>query len=146
MSTFERLREERERLGLSQEKFGALGGVLKRAQINYEKGERNPDSAYLTAIAAAGVDVLYVLTGQRGAQSAPGPGLRDGEAELLEGYRALSAREKLGVKALIAGMAPGGVSVRVSGNGSHVVTGSGDVVIGHPAPTPVQRRVRAAAK
>ena len=65
MSFFERLREERERLGLSQEKFGAIGGVLKRAQINYEKGERHPDSTYLTAIAAAGADVLFILTGQR---------------------------------------------------------------------------------
>ncbi len=74
MSIFLRLREERERLGFSQEAFGALGGVQKRAQINYEKGERHPDSAYLAAIAAAGADVLYILTGQRaGGASAPPP-------------------------------------------------------------------------
>lgn len=62
-TTGERLREERERLGLSQSAFGELGGVLKRAQINYEKGERQPDAAYLSAIADAGADVLYILTG-----------------------------------------------------------------------------------
>ena len=44
MNLFERLKEERERMGLSQEKFGAIGGVKKLAQINYEKGERNADS------------------------------------------------------------------------------------------------------
>jgi len=55
---------ERERLGLSQEALGEIGGVKKLAQINYEKGKRHPDSEYLAAIAAAGIDVLYVLTGQ----------------------------------------------------------------------------------
>lgn len=63
MNIFERLKEERERMGLSQEKFGAIGGVKKLAQINYEKGERNPDSAYLAAIAVAGADVRYILEG-----------------------------------------------------------------------------------
>ncbi|HBO9342665.1 helix-turn-helix domain-containing protein [Pseudomonas aeruginosa] len=61
----ERLREERERKGMNQSSFAEVGGVQKRAQINYEKDERHPDAAYLAAIAAAGVDVLYVLTGQR---------------------------------------------------------------------------------
>ena len=60
----ERLREERERLGLSQTAFAEAGGVQKRAQINYEKADRLPDAAYLAAIAAIGVDVLYVITGK----------------------------------------------------------------------------------
>lgn len=59
----ERLRSERLRLGLSQDAFGAIGGVRKQAQIKYEKGERRPNTEYLAAIAAAGVDVDYVLTG-----------------------------------------------------------------------------------
>jgi transcriptional regulator with XRE-family HTH domain len=64
MSTpWERLREERLRLGLSQEAFGAHGGVRKQAQIKYEKGERKPDAAYLEGIAAAGANVDYILTG-----------------------------------------------------------------------------------
>lgn len=89
MSIFLRLRNERERLGFSQEAFGALGGVQKRAQINYEKGERHPDSAYLAAIAAAGADVLYILTGQRtgGATAAPAPALAPDEEILLDNYR-----------------------------------------------------------
>ena len=62
---FNRLREERTRLGLSQSAFGDLVGVGKPAQIRYEKGERSPDGDYLQAAAAAGCDVLYILTGRR---------------------------------------------------------------------------------
>lgn len=64
-----RLREEREQLGKSQTEFGTLGGVLKGAQINYEQDKRQPDAAYLAAIAAAGADVLYILTGARSGQT-----------------------------------------------------------------------------
>ncbi|MFJ4392981.1 helix-turn-helix domain-containing protein [Pseudomonas soli] len=61
----ERLREERERFGWNQEELGQRGGVNRNTQGKYEKGERNPDSAYLASVAEAGVDVLYVLTGRR---------------------------------------------------------------------------------
>lgn len=59
----ERLREERLRLNLSQTAFGATAGVTKKSQMLYEAGERSPDGVYLAAIAAAGADVLYILTG-----------------------------------------------------------------------------------
>ena len=36
----QRLKEERERLGLNQTDFGLIGGVKKLAQLNYEKDER----------------------------------------------------------------------------------------------------------
>lgn len=66
MSTIgERLKEERERLGLSQPAFAAIGGAGKHSQINYEAGRRSPDGEYFSAIAKHGVDVLYVLTGMR---------------------------------------------------------------------------------
>lgn len=68
MSEFpSRLRDERKRLGLSQEALAALGGVKLNAQSNYENGKRAPDSAYLEAIASHGVDVGYLLTGVRSA-------------------------------------------------------------------------------
>lgn len=60
-----RLKEERNRLGLSQEKLALAGGVQKRTQINYEANERSPDSDYLALIAQIGVDVNYILTGVR---------------------------------------------------------------------------------
>lgn len=66
MNTFgERLRQERERLGMNQDDFGEVGGVRKLAQINYEKSERHPDAKYLTAINEIGVDLLYLFTGIR---------------------------------------------------------------------------------
>ncbi|AZB57232.1 XRE family transcriptional regulator [Cereibacter sphaeroides] len=69
MSSFpDRLREERERLGLIQPELGQIGGVGKQTQINYESGKRSPDADYLTKIAAFGVDTLYLLTGVRSAQ------------------------------------------------------------------------------
>ena len=99
MSIFLRLREERERLGFSQEAFGVLGGVQKRAQINYEKGERHPDSAYLAAIAAAGADVLYILTGQRSQPVPPAQELPRQEQEWLALYRNSSEEVRAALKA-----------------------------------------------
>ncbi|WP_422086370.1 helix-turn-helix domain-containing protein [Variovorax sp.] len=62
---FERLREERKRLGLNQTDFSAFAGVSTETQSNYERGSRKPDSEYLEAIALHGVDVGYLLTGVR---------------------------------------------------------------------------------
>lgn len=59
-----RIREERLRLGLSQAAFAKLLGVHRQTQINYEHGERKPDTDYLGALANAQVDVGYVLTGE----------------------------------------------------------------------------------
>jgi transcriptional regulator with XRE-family HTH domain len=62
----ERLREERERLGMSQAAFGALGGVLKLAQLNYEKGARLPPYHYFDKLREQKeVDVGYILSGER---------------------------------------------------------------------------------
>lgn len=60
-----RLKEERSRLKLSQTDLGAIGGVGKTTQINYEKGVGSPDATYLAAVAEKGVDILYVVTGER---------------------------------------------------------------------------------
>ena len=65
----ERIREERARLGLSQEAFGEVGGVKKFAQSNYERGKRHPDTAYLEKIAKVGVDIQYLVTGIRSTDS-----------------------------------------------------------------------------
>lgn len=60
-----RLREERERLGLTQDAFATACGVRRRAQANYESGERAPGARYLEAAGKIGVDVGYVLDGER---------------------------------------------------------------------------------
>jgi len=61
----ERLREERQRLGLSQTALAATASVGKHSQINYESDRNAPDANYLTAAAKQGVDIYYVLTGRR---------------------------------------------------------------------------------
>lgn len=106
MSISERLREERVRLGLNQVEFGALGGVKKLAQINYEKGERVPDGSYLAAVAAAGADVLYILTGQRANPPASTTALAPDEEILLDNYRHAPAGVKAGVKTTLETFAP----------------------------------------
>jgi transcriptional regulator with XRE-family HTH domain len=59
----QRLREERNRLKLSQSALGTIGGVETNAQGNYESGARSPKADYLLRITKAGVDIHYVLTG-----------------------------------------------------------------------------------
>jgi transcriptional regulator with XRE-family HTH domain len=60
-----RLAEERKRLGYKQAQFAALVGTAAPKQSLYENGHRALRAAYLARIAAAGVDILYVLTGER---------------------------------------------------------------------------------
>lgn len=79
----ERLKAERKRLGLKSMELAQIGNVGAVAQSNYERGKRHPDSAYLAAIAAAGVDVQYVLTGQRSAE----PVLTHEEKNLLDAWQ-----------------------------------------------------------
>ena len=61
----DRLREERKRLGYNQTDFGALGGVERKTQYNYEFGNTCPDAAYLERIEKVGADVVYIQTGER---------------------------------------------------------------------------------
>lgn len=77
-----RLREEREKIGLTQEEFARLGGVQKLAQHRYEKGLIQPSVSYLYAIEPYGVDIGYLLDGRRGGVAAPGSGI---DIELMQG-------------------------------------------------------------
>ncbi len=104
----DRLREAREALGLSQQALAERCGITARSQRNYESGERLPDAGYLAAIAAAGADVLYILTGQRtGGAAAPAPALAPDEEILLDNYRHAPAGVRAGVKTTLETFAPG---------------------------------------
>lgn len=59
-----RLRQERERLGLTQTEMGDLAGVTKNTQRLYETDQRSPKADYLALLDVEGVDVGYVLTGR----------------------------------------------------------------------------------
>jgi transcriptional regulator with XRE-family HTH domain len=73
MSLCDRLREVRKEMSLSQTEFAAIGGVMLNSQGLYERGKRSPDTAYLERIAAAGADVVYILTGVRASELTPSP-------------------------------------------------------------------------
>lgn len=93
-----RLRKERKRLGLTQSKIAEIASITRQTQINYEKGERSPDSDYLSTIAAVGADVLYVLTGQR--TPSREEALDPREKAVLDNYRALSEGGQAAVQRL----------------------------------------------
>jgi transcriptional regulator with XRE-family HTH domain len=61
----ERIKNERQRLKLSQAEFAELGGVSRQSQANYESEHRVPDLNYLSSLCDK-VDVMYILTGSRG--------------------------------------------------------------------------------
>lgn len=60
-----RIRAERVSLGYSQAAFAKELGIHRNTQGNYESGAREPDVAYLAAASKAGVDIGYVLRGER---------------------------------------------------------------------------------
>ena len=119
----ERLREERVKVGLSQTEFGELAGVTKKTQMLYEADDRVPDARYLIAVNEAGVDVQYILTGERRGQQKC-PDVPADEQLLLDSYRALSAAKK---KQLLAAILVGDAGKAASGM---VVSGSGNRVAG----------------
>lgn len=64
MNLGERIKQERKRLELSQTACAALGNASKGSQISWEKGLASPNANVLSAWAAAGFDVVFLLTGE----------------------------------------------------------------------------------
>ena len=77
-----RLREERERLSWSQQQAANSAGIRREMWARYEAGAE-PGANVLSALAAAGADVLYILTGERS-----GAVLTKDEGEMLTLFRA----------------------------------------------------------
>lgn len=91
MSIGERLREERERMGLSQPKFAALASTTKQTLFSWESGKTAPDGFQLSVLAESGVDIQYVLTGHREV----GVPVDAAEQALLESYRRCGSDAKI---------------------------------------------------
>lgn len=94
MSVGKRLKEERKRLGLTQEELAVQLDVTRYAQLNFEKDINLPGGAYLLAAHGRGVDVLYVLTGQPARVDAS-------ELALLAAFRDASAGTRTAVEAAL---------------------------------------------
>lgn len=60
-----RLRQERERLKLTQAQLAEAMGVGRFAVLNYEGGASVPNSVHLNLLAGRGLDIHYVVTGKR---------------------------------------------------------------------------------
>lgn len=85
MSFGARLAEERKRLGLKQVEFAGLVGTDVQKQSLYENDKRELRADYLARLGEAGVDLVYILTGQR----SDGAWLPAGASELLSAYLSL---------------------------------------------------------
>ena len=98
-----RLKTERKRLGLTQEAFGKIGGVEPNAQGKYESGQRYPQTGYLAAVAAIGVDVVLVIT------DAPSKiftnRLTQPELTVLQSLRSLNVEDREAIRRITTSLA-----------------------------------------
>ncbi|GAB4062401.1 helix-turn-helix transcriptional regulator [Uliginosibacterium sediminicola] len=95
----ERLKEERERLGMSQTALAEVAGIKRMAQGQYESELRSPTVRYLSLVAAVGVDTQYLLFGMRGIQlTASQRGLEKKAFQLVEGYARQQPDGQLGAE------------------------------------------------
>ncbi|WP_293222273.1 helix-turn-helix transcriptional regulator [Ottowia sp.] len=99
----ERLKETRKALGLNQAEIAEIAGVSREYWGRMERGASAPGGEVLAAIAAAGVDTNYILTGEANQHVTGGRGskaqeLRDRAltaAPALRDERALTVGEKV---------------------------------------------------
>lgn len=95
-----RLRQVRKDLGFkNQADLADRLGVSPSSIHNYESGKRSPDAEFLTAIAAEGADVLYILTGQHSIGT-----LSAEEDALLANYRALPDGKRYNLSEMAAAL------------------------------------------
>lgn len=99
-----RLREERERLGVSQKQFAALGGAKTRTLQDWERGLNAVQAEFLAAMSAHGVDVQYVITGNALIGGKQGVALRVEEAALLENYRKSDEEGRSAARTVLAAL------------------------------------------
>lgn len=109
---FERLKEERDSLGFTQDAMAAKAGISKRSYCAYEAGETAPSAKLLAALASMGVDVAYLLTGERAARVEPASAISEGDRILLDNFHAAPAQVQSGVKTTLGTFAPAAGQVK----------------------------------
>ncbi|CUI71400.1 helix-turn-helix transcriptional regulator [Achromobacter xylosoxidans] len=100
-----RLKEERERLGMTQPVFAEAASAKKRTLIDWEKGVSSPTAVQLAALATIGVDVAYVLTGSRSFK--PEPAITPEQRMLIADFEACSPSDQAALRRTAAAMALG---------------------------------------
>lgn len=109
MNIGRRLKDERERLGMSQTEFAAIAGASKHAQINWEKGDATPNANALAAWAEKGLDVLYVVTGSR--SFVPPSPISSEHQAIIRDYDASSPDGKEAIRRMAAATALGAAAI-----------------------------------
>lgn len=130
-----RLKEERKALGLNQAAAADLTGVTREHWGRCERGAAVPGGEVLAALAMAGADARYILTGQR---EGPAPvALSAEEQTLLAYFREASKEVRRAALGALLGATPAG------GVGGHFIqhsTGAGAVQVGGVGNTVEKRR------
>lgn len=101
MQISDRLRQERDRLGLTQSEIAKLCGVAFRTYCDYEAGKTEPKASFLNKIDKLGADVMYILTGDRTLKG----DITSEEQRLIENYRAMDKNARLNIQAVGASFA-----------------------------------------
>lgn len=98
-----RLRAERERIGLRQDELAGRIGKARNTISAWENDEQSPNALLLLDMSGLGIDVLYVLTGQRGVDTVGM--LSAEESALVDNYRHASPQAQAGLRAVGAALA-----------------------------------------
>lgn len=112
-------------MGKTQDEFAAIAGITRNPYSAWEKSATAPDVKQLAAIAAAGADVQYIVTGVRSDMA-----LTPDERELLALFRSASLSGKaaaIGALQGVAAAAPKRVEQQIGGTG-HQITNKGKIV------------------
>lgn len=125
MTISKRLLEERKRLKMNQTDFAEKAGTTKKSQIEYEKERLPAFATYLAAIAAAGVDVQYVLTGRRSSE----PVLTPEEKAVLAAWKNASKEvQAAALAALLAGADAQKPARQIVGGNVHTEPGGKTII------------------
>lgn len=116
----DRLKEERVRSSLTQAELAELTEVSREMWGKYERGAALPGVAVLMAADRAGLDVLYVLTGQRKAVGVNALGEAEGRLVASYAQANQAGRDALMAVARLA-------ATSTTGSSGNTVTIGGDV-------------------
>ena len=90
----ERLREERNRIGIDQSDAALLAGVSRNMWGAYERGVSAPGAPVLVRLLGHGFDLNYILGGSRTISEST---LSPDEETLIEQYRSMDAEGRASV-------------------------------------------------
>lgn len=99
----ERLKEERVRLEFTQAGLAEKSGLSREMLGKYERGLAEPGASVLAALAAVGVDSLYLLSGQRTPQAAASLSLE--ESALLDNYQHADEEGRAAARRVLSSLA-----------------------------------------